>query len=145
MCTYETKSLAVSSIYSTCCMHLILMRLHLCTGHMTAYDESGGDRAVSIFKANWDPSSEQLLTSEPTASNNSVAHLLAEAREQTDKLFSIIREDFLYERPVSERHRLIFYLGHLEAFDWNQLGRFHLSLPSFHPTFDKLFEFGIDP
>jgi formylglycine-generating enzyme required for sulfatase activity len=71
--------------------------------------------------------------------------LLADAREQTDKLFSVIRTGFLYERPVPERHRLIFYLGHVDAFDWNQIGRFHLHLPSFHPTFDKLFEAGIDP
>src|SRR6185437_4760040 len=51
----------------------------------------------------------------------------------------------LYKRPIPERHRLVFYLGHLEAFDWNQIGRNVLSAPSFHPVFDKLFEFGIDP
>ena len=40
---------------------------------------------------------------------------------------------------------MIFYLGHLEAFDWNQIARTTLRVPSFHPEFDKLFEFGIDP
>jgi len=79
------------------------------------------------------------------ASSLSLAHLLADAREQTDKLFSVVREGFLYERPIPERHRLIFYLGHLDAFDWNQIGRFHLGRPSFHHTFDRLFEAGIDP
>ncbi len=67
------------------------------------------------------------------------------AREQTDKLFSVIRSGSLYERPIPQRHRLIFYLGHLEAFDWNQIGAWHLSQPRFHPSFDKLFEAGIDP
>jgi formylglycine-generating enzyme required for sulfatase activity len=70
---------------------------------------------------------------------------LTSARAQTDRLFSILRPHALYERPVAERHRLIFYLGHLEAFDWNQIARAGLDIPSFHPAFDKLFEFGIDP
>jgi formylglycine-generating enzyme required for sulfatase activity len=70
---------------------------------------------------------------------------LNSARAQTDHLFDILRPGAIYERPVSERHRLIFYLGHLEAFDWNQIARSGLSSPSFHPAFDKLFEFGIDP
>lgn len=70
---------------------------------------------------------------------------LEQARRHTDDLFRIVRPDSLYERPIPERHRLIFYLGHLEAFDWNLLGAFHLSMPSFHAEFDRLFAFGIDP
>ena len=67
------------------------------------------------------------------------------ARVQTDALFSRLHPAALYDRPVAERHRLIFYLGHVEAFDWNLLSRRALDEPSFHPTFDKLFAFGIDP
>ncbi len=63
----------------------------------------------------------------------------------TDALFDILRPEALLERPIAERHRLIFYLGHLEAFDWNLLCRRTLNEASFHPGFDKLFEFGIDP
>src|SRR5690348_10221013 len=70
---------------------------------------------------------------------------LAEARKQTDKLFDMVRPSAIYDRPIAERHRIIFYLGHLEAFDWNLIGRRVLSLPSFHPEFDQLFAFGIDP
>ncbi len=69
---------------------------------------------------------------------------LAEARASTDALFDLIAPDSLYERPIPERHRIIFYLGHLEAFDWNLL-RVPLDLACFHPTFDRLFAFGIDP
>ena len=47
--------------------------------------------------------------------------------------------------PIAERHRLIFYLGHLEAFDWNILGRRSLGAAAFQPEFDTLFERGIDP
>ncbi|HXM24013.1 MAG TPA: SUMF1/EgtB/PvdO family nonheme iron enzyme [Terriglobales bacterium] len=70
---------------------------------------------------------------------------LAEARSRTDEIFSIVKLDSLYERPIPERHRIIFYLGHLEAFDWNLLRERVLGLKTFHPDFDKLFAFGIDP
>ena len=68
-----------------------------------------------------------------------------EARANSDRLFEIVREDALYERPIPERNRIIFYIGHLEAFDWN-LFRTHLfSLEPRTPVLDKLFAFGIDP
>ncbi|HTC34236.1 MAG TPA: SUMF1/EgtB/PvdO family nonheme iron enzyme [Bryobacteraceae bacterium] len=70
---------------------------------------------------------------------------LDSARKLTDYVFSLLKPEALYSRPIPERHRLIFYLGHLEAFDWNLIARKTLDVPSFHPTFDKLFEFGIDP
>ncbi len=70
---------------------------------------------------------------------------LAEAREQTDALFRLVRADSIYERPIPERHRIVFYLGHLEAFDWNLIARRELDRPAFNPSFDKLFAFGIDP
>ncbi len=67
------------------------------------------------------------------------------ARRRTDELFQIVKESALYDRPIPERHRIVFYLGHLEAFDWNLLGGRVFGLKSFHPEFDKLFAFGIDP
>jgi len=67
------------------------------------------------------------------------------ARSQTDQLFQMVDPAALFDRPIGERHRIIFYLGHLEAFDWNHLGRRCLGLPAFHPQFDSLFERGIDP
>jgi formylglycine-generating enzyme required for sulfatase activity len=70
---------------------------------------------------------------------------LAYAREQTDRLFRLISPDALYSRPIAERHRLIFYLGHFDAFDWNLLARRGLGESAFHPEFDCLFERGIDP
>jgi iron(II)-dependent oxidoreductase len=74
-----------------------------------------------------------------------LAEALADARRRTDELFTLLVPDAFYDRPIPERHRNIFYLGHLEAFDWNLICRKTLDLPSFHPEFDKLFEFGIDP
>jgi iron(II)-dependent oxidoreductase len=70
---------------------------------------------------------------------------LDQARVQTDRLFDLVKPDFLYERPIPERHRIIFYVGHLEAFDWNLLRERVLGRTSFHSEFDRLFAFGIDP
>jgi len=70
---------------------------------------------------------------------------LADARARTDELFGIVRAEALYDRPIAERHRIIFYTGHVEAFDWNLLGRGHFDLPVFDAGFDQLFAFGIDP
>jgi gamma-glutamyl hercynylcysteine S-oxide synthase len=69
---------------------------------------------------------------------------LEEARSRTDSLFDLLSPNSFYDRPIAERHRLIFYLGHVEAFDWNLLS-LYLDLPSPNPTFDRLFAFGIDP
>jgi gamma-glutamyl hercynylcysteine S-oxide synthase len=70
---------------------------------------------------------------------------IADARRRSDQLFEIVRDDSMYERPIPERHRIIFYVGHLEAFDWNLLHDNVFGLKSFHPKFDRLFAFGIDP
>jgi gamma-glutamyl hercynylcysteine S-oxide synthase len=69
---------------------------------------------------------------------------IREARSRSEELFEIVRPDALYDRPIPERHRIIFYLGHLEAFDWNLLLE-PLGLAPFDPDFDRLFAFGIDP
>ena len=78
-------------------------------------------------------------------SNSELAGALQSARSCTDALFSRVRPDSLYERPIAERHRIVFYLGHLEAFDWNLICRGPLDVPSFQAKFDGLFAFGIDP
>ena len=70
---------------------------------------------------------------------------LHSARAQTDALFALVRPGFEYERPIPERHRIAFYLGHLEAFDWNLLCRDGLGLSPFEAQLDHLFAFGIDP
>jgi ergothioneine biosynthesis protein EgtB len=66
---------------------------------------------------------------------------LGRARAQTDALFEIVRPDSLYDRPIPERHRIVFYIGHLEAFDRNLLR----PGTSSDKSLDELFAFGIDP
>ncbi|PYX87937.1 MAG: ergothioneine biosynthesis protein EgtB [Acidobacteria bacterium] len=70
---------------------------------------------------------------------------IADARTQTDRLFEIVKPEALYDRPIPERHRIVFYIGHLEAFDWNLLRERVLGLNTPHPDLDDLFAFGIDP
>ncbi len=75
------------------------------------------------------------------------SHLLArlhDARAETDALFALVKPEYIMERPVAERHRLMFYIGHLEAFDWNLMAP-KLGLPDSRTELDKLFAFGIDP
>jgi ergothioneine biosynthesis protein EgtB len=48
-------------------------------------------------------------------------------------------------RPIRERHRVIFYLGHIDAFDWNLIARSTMEREPFNADFDSLFAFGIDP
>ena len=70
---------------------------------------------------------------------------LRAARQRTDSLFALLPDEALRARPVPERHRLIFYLGHLEAFDSNLILRDSLGRESRRPELDRLFAFGIDP
>lgn len=70
---------------------------------------------------------------------------ILDARHKSDSLFEIVRSEAMYDRPIPERHRIVFYIGHLEAFDWNLLHENVFGLGSFHPEFDRLFAFGIDP
>src|SRR6478672_12176641 len=79
-----------------------------------------------------------------SATTTPLVRALSQARANTDALFALVRPEAFYQRPVPERHRIIFYFGHLEAFDWNLLGQ-AAGVPSFYPEFDRLFAFGIDP
>ena len=33
---------------------------------------------------------------------------LAEARRVTDELFDVVRREHLYDRPIAERHRILY-------------------------------------
>lgn len=69
---------------------------------------------------------------------------LNHARSTVDDVFAMIAPGRMYVRPIPERNRLIFYIGHVEAFDLNLL-RTALDIRSFDPDLDRLFAFGIDP
>ncbi|MEK6293348.1 MAG: hypothetical protein V4793_18570, partial [Paraburkholderia tropica] len=68
-----------------------------------------------------------------------LAARLADARAASDALFALVKPEFLYERPIRERHRIVFYIGHLEAFDRNLFDQRLFDLPSADAKLDQLF------
>src|SRR5262249_14182157 len=86
-----------------------------------------------------------IAAKEPVEVREKLLDRIQDARAETDKVFAIVHEGALYERPIAERHRIVFYIGHLEAFDWNLLHGHVPSLTPFDPSLDRLFAFGIDP
>lgn len=71
--------------------------------------------------------------------------LFEAAWARSDTIFDLLPKDRLLERPIGLRHPFLFYLGHLPAFTWNQIGRGFLGDGHFDAAFDRLFERGIDP
>jgi ergothioneine biosynthesis protein EgtB len=70
---------------------------------------------------------------------------LLSAWARTDEIFAIVPDSELSAAPIVWRHPFIFYIGHLPAFAWNQIGGAILDRPSFNTYFDDLFCRGIDP
>ena len=70
---------------------------------------------------------------------------LQDAWARSDRIFDVVPRDRWLDQPIRLRHPILFYVGHLPAFAWNQVGRGLLGLEPQHRTFDDLFEFGIDP
>jgi ergothioneine biosynthesis protein EgtB len=70
---------------------------------------------------------------------------LRETWAMSDRIFDLLPRESWLEQPIRLRHPVLFYIGHLPAFAWNQVGRAVLGLGQLHPEFDELFERGIDP
>lgn len=70
---------------------------------------------------------------------------LANARTVVGELFGIVDPGCLFERPIPLRHRLVFYIGHVEAFDRNLIGTAVPDVGTASAELDRLFAFGIDP
>ena len=77
--------------------------------------------------------------------SDSLQERLSSCWSRSDEIFDLLEDGAIYEQPIGLRHPLIFYLGHLPAFAWNQVCRGLLDMPSFRPGFDSVFERGIDP
>ena len=74
-----------------------------------------------------------MLTAQTDATVAQLLVRVSEARNQSDQLFDIVKTGSMYDRPIPERHRIIFYVGHLEAFDWNLLHEHALRAEEFSP------------
>jgi formylglycine-generating enzyme required for sulfatase activity len=79
------------------------------------------------------------------AATSKLLEQLQEARGASDRLFGVLKPEALYERPIAERHRVIFYVGHLDGFDSIRICREALGVKPADPELDALFQAGIDP
>jgi ergothioneine biosynthesis protein EgtB len=85
-----------------------------------------------------------IVAQEDRAVGHQLLDRIADARRRSDAFCKLLRPEAVYDRPIPERHRFIFYVGHLEAFDWNLL-REVIGATGFNAALDRLFAFGIDP
>src|SRR5689334_13800735 len=69
----------------------------------------------------------------------------AKNRRRSRAWFDLLREDAYRARPIALRHPVVFYEGHVAAFNVNTLVKRGLGLPGVAPGLEDLFERGIDP
>jgi gamma-glutamyl hercynylcysteine S-oxide synthase len=66
-------------------------------------------------------------------------------RRRSRALFDLLRPEAYYARPISLRHPIVFYEGHLPAFSLNTLVKRGLGRPGIDEGLERLFARGIDP
>jgi len=68
-----------------------------------------------------------------------------DGRARTREVFAIPKPETYYERPIPLRNPIVFYEGHLPAFNINTLIKLALKEPGIDAGYEVLFERGIDP
>lgn len=66
-------------------------------------------------------------------------------RRRSQELFDLLAPDAYYSRPISLRHPIVFYEGHLPAFSLNTLVKKGLGRHGIDDRLEQLFARGIDP
>src|SRR5687768_6763460 len=66
-------------------------------------------------------------------------------RERSSQLFDLLSEPAYYTQPISLRHPIVFYEGHLPAFSFNTLVKRALGEAGIDQRLETLFARGIDP
>jgi ergothioneine biosynthesis protein EgtB len=66
-------------------------------------------------------------------------------RARTARIFDLLTDDAYYARPITLRHPIVFYEGHLPAFSLNTLVKKALGRPGLDESLERLFARGIDP
>jgi gamma-glutamyl hercynylcysteine S-oxide synthase len=66
-------------------------------------------------------------------------------RARSRALFDLLSDDAYFSRPISLRHPIVFYEGHLPAFTFNTLIKRALARPSIDAELEQLFARGVDP
>lgn len=66
-------------------------------------------------------------------------------RARTARLFELLTDEAYYAQPISLRHPIVFYEGHIPAFSLNTLVKKALGRPGVDESLERLFARGIDP
>ena len=86
------------------------------------------------------------MTTVATAVNReALADWYRRNRQRSRHLFDIVRPEAYYAQPISLRHPIVFYEGHLPAFSLNTLVKKGLGRPGVDEQLERLFARGIDP
>ncbi len=67
------------------------------------------------------------------------------SRQRTGELFDLLEPETYFSRPIRLRNPVVFYEGHIPAFNVNTLLRRGLGEPGIDPRLETLFARGIDP
>jgi ergothioneine biosynthesis protein EgtB len=86
-----------------------------------------------------------MATVTTALNREAVADWYRRNRQRSRQLFDIVRPDAYYSRPISLRHPIVFYEGHLPAFSLNTLVKKALGRPGVDEHLERLFARGIDP
>jgi ergothioneine biosynthesis protein EgtB len=66
-------------------------------------------------------------------------------RQRSSAIFDLLTDDAYYSQPISLRHPIVFYEGHLPAFSFNTLVKKGLGERGIDARLEQLFARGIDP
>jgi gamma-glutamyl hercynylcysteine S-oxide synthase len=66
-------------------------------------------------------------------------------RERSRQIFGLLTDEAYYSQPITLRHPIVFYDGHLPAFSFNTLVKKALHGGSIDERLERLFARGIDP
>ncbi len=87
-----------------------------------------------------------LMTTAATAvDRGALADWYRRNRQRSRHLFDLVRPEAYHVRPISLRHPIVFYEGHLPAFSLNTLVKKGLGRPGVDERLERLFARGIDP
>jgi ergothioneine biosynthesis protein EgtB len=81
----------------------------------------------------------------PAVSRSHSIDWFTRTRARSRRLFDLLDENAYYARPISLRHPIVFYEGHLAAFTVNTLVKKALGLRGVDERLERLFARGIDP
>jgi hypothetical protein len=84
-------------------------------------------------------------TADRTLTRSDLVDWYRRNRERSRAIFDLISSEAYYSQPISLRHPIVFYEGHLPGFSFNTLVKKALGSPSIDARLEALFARGIDP